>query len=81
MMINPFAAGLLSFLIDGSRTLLVAGTRSSGKTSLLGALMLEMKSKYRMIVLEDTIELPSEYFRKLGYDILNMKVRSSLSES
>ena len=35
-------------------------------TSLLGALMLEMKSKYRMLVLEDTIELPSNYFRKLG---------------
>ena len=80
-MLNSFSAGLLSFLIDGNRTLLIAGTRSSGKTSLLGALMLEMKSKYRMIVLEDTIELPSEYFRKLGYDILNMKVRSSLSES
>jgi hypothetical protein len=41
-MINSFTAGLLSFLIDGSRTLLVAGTRSSGKTSLLGSLMLEI---------------------------------------
>ena len=30
-MLNSFAAGLLSFMIDGSRTLLVAGTRSSGK--------------------------------------------------
>ncbi len=80
-MLNSFSAGLLSFLIDGSRTLLIAGTRSSGKTSLLGSLMLEMKQKYRMIVLEDTVELPSDYFRKIGYDILNMKVRSSLSES
>ena len=26
-MLNSFAAGLLSFLIDGSRTLLIAGTR------------------------------------------------------
>ena len=34
-MINPLGAGLLSFLIDGARTLLIAGTRSSGKTSLL----------------------------------------------
>ena len=39
-MINSLTAGLLSFLIDGSRTLLVAGTRSSGKTSLLGSIML-----------------------------------------
>jgi len=77
-MINNFAAGLMSFLIDGSRTLLVAGTRSSGKTSLLGSLMLEIMPKYRTIVIEDTLELPVEALRKLKYDILRMKVRSSL---
>ncbi|OIO42566.1 hypothetical protein COU56_01620 [Candidatus Pacearchaeota archaeon CG10_big_fil_rev_8_21_14_0_10_31_9] len=79
-MLNSFSAGLMSFLIDGSRTMLVAGTRSSGKTSLLGSLMLEIKPLYRMILIEDTLELPSDYFRKLGYDILSMKVRSSLLE-
>ncbi len=77
-MVNPFAAGLLSFLIDGSRTLLVAGTRSSGKTSLLGSLMLEIIPKYRVIVIEDSLELPVESLRKLNYDILRMKVRSAL---
>ncbi len=77
-MINPFAAGLLSFLIDGSRTLLVAGTRSSGKTSLLGSLMLEIIPKHRIIVIEDSLELPVESLRKLEYDILRMKVRSAL---
>ena len=77
-MINSFAAGLLSFLIDGSRTLLVAGTRSSGKTSLLGSLMLEIIPKYRIIVIEDSLELPVESMRKLRYDILSMKVRSAL---
>ncbi len=77
-MINPLAAGLLSFLIDGSRTLLVAGTRSSGKTSLLGSLILEILSKYRIIVIEDSLELPVESLRKLNYDILRMKVRSAL---
>ena len=77
-MINPFAAGLMSFLIDGSRTLLVAGTRSSGKTSLLGSLMLEISPKYRVIVIEDSLELPVESLRKLNYDILRMKVRSAL---
>ena len=54
-MINSFTAGLLSFFIDGSRTLLVAGTRSSGKTSLLGSLMLEIMPKYRVIVGEDSV--------------------------
>ena len=77
-MLNSFAAGLLSFLIDGNRTLLVAGTRSSGKTSLLGSLMLEIMPKFRTIVVEDTLELPIDSMRKLGYDILRMKVRSAL---
>jgi len=77
-MLNSFSAGLLSFLIDGSRTMLIAGTRSSGKTSLLGSLMLEIMPKYRIIVIEDTLELPVDSLRKLKYDILRMKVRSSL---
>ena len=77
-MISPLAAGLLSFLIDGSRTLLVAGTRSSGKTSLLGSLMLEIIPKYRVIVIEDSLELPIESLRKMNYDIVRMKVRSAL---
>src|SRR3989339_217379 len=80
-MLNPFSAGLLSFLVDGSRTLLVAGTRSSGKTSLLGSLMLEIIPRYRIIVLEDSLELPIESLRKLKYDILSMKVRSALLKS
>jgi len=77
-MINPFAAGLMSFLIDGSRTLLIAGTRSSGKTSVLGSLMLEIIPKYRVITVEDSLELPIESLRDLGYNILRMKVRSAL---
>jgi len=77
-MLDSFSAGLLSFLIDGARTMLVAGTRSSGKTSLLGSLMLEIKPKHRIILIEDTLELPANYFRKVGYDILSLKVRSSL---
>jgi len=77
-MINSFSAGLMSFLIEGSRCLLVAGTRSSGKTSLLGALMLEIMPKFRIITVEDTAELPVDSLRKLNYDILRMKVRSAL---
>jgi len=77
-MLNPFAAGLFSFLIDGSRTLLVGGTRSSGKTSLLGSLMLEIIPKYRIIIIEDSLELPFDSLRKLNYNIIRMKVRSSL---
>jgi len=77
-MLNSFTAGLLSFMIDGNRTLLVAGTRSSGKTSLLGSFLLEIMPKFRVIVVEDTLELPVDALRKIGYDILRMKVRSAL---
>jgi hypothetical protein len=68
----------MSFLIDGSRTILIAGTRSSGKTSLLGALMLEIMPRVRIICVEDTLELPIESMRKLKYDIMRMKVRSAM---
>jgi len=77
-MLNSFTAGLLSFLVDGARTMLIAGTRSSGKSSLLGSLMLEIVPKNRIIVIEDSLELPVESLRKLEYDILRMKVRSAL---
>ncbi len=59
-MITPAAAGLLSFLIDGARTMLVAGTRSAGKTSFLGAIMTEIMRKYRLITIEDSVAGESE---------------------
>ncbi len=77
-MINPLSAGLISFLIDGARTMLIAGTRSSGKTSLLAACMVEIMRKYRVITLEDTLELPVSSLRSLGYNIQPLKVRSAL---
>ena len=77
-MINSFASGLLSFMIDGSRTMLIAGTRSSGKTSLLGSLMLEISPTVRALIIEDTLELPVDSLRKIGYNVQRMKVRSAL---
>ncbi len=79
-MISPLAAGLMSFLIDGSRTLLVAGTRSAGKTSLLGSLLVELMRKYRVITIEDTLELPTASLRKLGYNIQPLKVAAALTK-
>lgn len=76
--LTPLAAGLLSFLVDGARTMLIAGTRGAGKTSLLGALMVEILRKYRIITVEDTLELPVAYLRKIGYNIVSMKVRSAI---
>ncbi len=79
-MLTPLAAGLLSFLIDGNRTLLVAGTRSAGKSSLLGSLLVEIMRKYRIITIEDTLELPVEALRSLGYNIQHMKVAGALAK-
>ena len=78
-MLDSTAAGLISFLVDGTRAILVAGTRSSGKTSLLGSLLVEIMRRYRIITIEDTLELPSEALRKLGYNIQPLKVASALA--
>ena len=78
-MMTPLAAGIMSFLVDGARTMLVAGTRSSGKTSLLGALMIEIMRKGRIVTIEDTLELPVDALRKLNYNIQSMKVASALT--
>jgi len=55
-------------LVDSQVSLLIAGSRGSGKTSLLGAMMLELLPKSRIITIEDTLELPIEHLRELGYD-------------
>ncbi|MEM5815586.1 MAG: type II/IV secretion system ATPase subunit [Candidatus Aenigmatarchaeota archaeon] len=76
---NPIFAGLMSFIIDGGRTVLVAGGRGSGKTSLLSSMILELPRKYRIVILEDTPELPVEIYRRLGYNIQHLKSRSLIT--
>jgi len=63
-MITPLAAGLMSFLIDGARTLFIAGTRGSGKTSFLGSCLVEIMRKYRIITVEDSVAGDSEILIK-----------------
>ncbi|MFB6209637.1 MAG: ATPase, T2SS/T4P/T4SS family [Candidatus Nanohaloarchaea archaeon] len=53
--INPLGAGLLSFIVDGNRSVLFAGTRGAGKTSLLSASMLELLKKERIVTVEDSV--------------------------
>jgi type IV secretory pathway ATPase VirB11/archaellum biosynthesis ATPase len=80
-MITPEAAGLLSFIIDGARTILIAGTRGSGKSSFLTAIIIDIMRKYRLITVEDTLELPTLQLADLGYNLQPMSVRSALSIS
>tara|TARA_Y100000310_G_scaffold249639_1_gene255705 strand:- start:976 stop:3252 length:2277 start_codon:yes stop_codon:yes gene_type:complete len=78
---NPLAAGLISFLIDNQSSMLVTGSRGSGKTSLLGSCLLEILQNARIIVQEDTLEIPVPYLKKIGYNIQRLKTRSPISVS
>ncbi|MBI2172906.1 MAG: type II/IV secretion system ATPase subunit [Candidatus Aenigmarchaeota archaeon] len=78
-MIDSFSAGLLWFLIDGSRTMLIAGTRSSGKTSFLSSCIVQIMPKIRIVSLEDTLEIPVPQLRELGYNIERLKSRSVIT--
>ncbi len=78
-MLDPLAAGLLSFIIDSAGAVLIAGGRSSGKTSLLASLMLEILPQTRAVIIEDTLELPVESMRELKYNIQRLKSRSVIT--
>ncbi|MBT3408967.1 type II/IV secretion system ATPase subunit [Candidatus Woesearchaeota archaeon] len=80
-MLTSLAAGFLSFCIDGTRSMFICGTRGSGKTSLLNSIITEMTRRNRIITIEDTLELPFTSYRKLGYNIVQMKVSSALSQN
>jgi len=79
-MMSSLCAGLLSFVIDGGRCILYAGPRASGKSSVLGASLVEIMRKYRIITVEDTLELPVKQLREMGFNIISMKVQSAISQ-
>lgn len=73
-MMNFLAAGLLSFLIDNNATILIAGTRSSGKSSLLGSVLVELMRKTRIITLEDSVTGDGEILVKINNKITKTKI-------
>ncbi|MDP7282216.1 MAG: ATPase, T2SS/T4P/T4SS family [Candidatus Undinarchaeales archaeon] len=79
-MMTSLAAGLLWFVVDGGRCLLFAGPRSSGKTSVLGSTLVEIMKKYRILTIEDTLELPVKELRDMGFNVLSMKVQSAITK-
>jgi len=80
-MISAEAAGLLSFLIDGQASLLVAGSRGAGKTSLLSSLILEIPQRFRILTIEDTAEIPVDILQRYGYKIQSLLTKSIASGS
>jgi len=79
--LSPLAAGLISLFMDGQRTFLIGGSRGSGKSSMLGAMMLEFQQNQRVLTIEDTLELPTVQMQELGYHVQPMFVMSSLGGS
>lgn len=77
-MIDSTTAGLLSFLVDSHKSILTTGSRSSGKTSLLTALLAESSPNYRVVVIEDTPELPIEKLKEEGYKVQHLRTQPSL---
>jgi type IV secretory pathway ATPase VirB11/archaellum biosynthesis ATPase len=79
--ITAQAAGLLSFLVDGQVTMLITGSRGSGKTSLLVSLFGELMQKLRILTIEDTLEIPVPKFNAIGYRIQRLKIQSAVGRS
>ncbi len=76
--IDALHAGMLSFFIDAQASMLIVGSRGSGKTSLLQALMQEIPQNLRILVQEDTQEIPVPSLKRLGFSIQRMKTRPPL---
>jgi type IV secretory pathway ATPase VirB11/archaellum biosynthesis ATPase len=76
--ISPLAAGLLSFIMDGQASVLVAGGVGAGKTSLLSAMLLEIPQKYRILTIEDTPEIPIEQLQDLGWKVQGLNSQSAI---
>lgn len=74
-------AGLLSFLIDGRSSILVCGPRGAGKSSLLSALMFEFPTSQRIIVIEDTLELPVRHMQGLGFKVQSIHVQPGMDRT
>ncbi|MFH0971939.1 MAG: type II/IV secretion system ATPase subunit [Candidatus Micrarchaeota archaeon] len=77
-MFGPVAAGMLSFMVDAQASTLIVGSRGAGKTSLLQAMMQEISPNLRIIVQEDTLELPVHSLKRLGFSIQRLKTRAPL---
>ena len=74
--VSPLLASFLWACVLGRRAVLVAGSRGAGKTTLLGALMLEFPLTQRILLIEDTPEIPVRRMRQLGYDIQTLRFGS-----
>ncbi len=78
--VSPLLASFLWACVIGRRTVLLAGSRGAGKTTLLTSMLLEFPLSQRIVLLEDTPEVPAARLQTLGYDIQALRFLGSSSE-
>ncbi len=74
--LSPLLAGFLWACALGRRAVLVAGSRGAGKTTLLSSMMLEFPLSQRILLIEDTPEIPVPRLQRLGFDIQTLRFSS-----
>ena len=72
----PLLAGFLWACALGRRAVLIAGSRGAGKTTLLSSLLLEFPLSQRILLIEDTPEIPVRRLQVLGFDIQALRFSS-----
>ncbi|MFH1247237.1 MAG: ATPase, T2SS/T4P/T4SS family, partial [Candidatus Micrarchaeota archaeon] len=65
-MMPALAAGLLSYFVDAQASMLITGSRGSGKTSLIQALMQEIPQNLRILAQEDSVTGDSQIVVELS---------------
>lgn len=79
--IDPISAGLISFLVDMRSSFLICGARGAGKSSLLSAMMFEFPLSQRILTIEDTMELPCDAMRRIGYKVQSMLIDDTVDNN
>lgn len=72
--IDSDVAGLLSFLVENRCTFLICGARGAGKSSMLSALLFEFPLSQRILTIEDTMELPGDKMRRMGFKVQTLLI-------
>ncbi len=79
--IDSDVAGLLSFLVDNRCTFLICGARGAGKSSMLSALLFEFPLSQRILTIEDTMELPGDKMRRMGFKVQTLLIDDRMDGS
>jgi flagellar protein FlaI len=74
------AAAVLSVAVERGSSVLLAGPRGAGKTTMLGALVWELPPAVRTVVIEDTPELPVESLQATGRDVQALRTSADGEE-